>query len=46
MIGDYDWEEILKFIQNFAKVEDIQDIIIVGVDNGIRRIKIGDTNGT
>jgi len=39
MIGDYDWEEILNYMKQFAKVEDIRDIIIIGTKDGIRRIR-------
>ena len=42
MIGDYDWEEILNYMKQFAKVEDIKDIIIIGADDGIRRINVGE----
>ena len=41
-MNKYDWESILQNIKKFAVVEDIQDIIIVGTDLGIRRIKFKD----
>jgi metallophosphoesterase superfamily enzyme len=40
----YDWNEIIKIIQSFAKVEDISDIILLGdkkgVGQGVRRIEL------
>lgn len=40
MIGDYDWNEILEFMKKFALVEDINDIVLIGEKDGIRRIKL------
>jgi len=40
-MDNYDWEEIINIMKGFARVEGIQDILIVGEDEGIRRIKVG-----
>jgi len=42
MIGDYDWADIMSLLKKFASVEDIRDIIIVGENEGVRRIMVGE----
>jgi len=35
---EYDLEDILEKLKGFARVEDIDDIVILGVNGGVRRI--------
>ena len=37
-----DEKGLKEAIEGFERVEDIQDIIIIGVDEGIRRIKFSE----
>jgi len=37
-----DKKELAKVLDSFERVEDIQDIIIIGLNDGIRRIKFQD----
>lgn len=41
MKSEYDWEEILNAMKRFTNVEDIDDIVLLGDEGGIRRIVVG-----
>lgn len=42
MNREYDWEELLLPIKSFARVENIKEIIILGDNDGVRRVILED----
>lgn len=39
-MNEYDWDDIIEKMKGFTRVEDIDDIVILGENGGVRRIKV------